>query len=156
MTHFSDFAGNIAASDLSDYQSGFRRCVADVDRYALMADSSLSASDRRLISQLSSQLWRSRTAEGAISTTDSGPSRAKARHKDSRTQPKASEGTNVAEPPAADASALPCLRTQDARLQSGSPRSRKEAASDNRRPTDQETDSAAHSCANITHMWRPW
>lgn len=147
----------MAASELSDYQSGFRRCVANVDQYMLMADS-MNGSDRWMISQLSSKLWRTRSGEEAISTTASGPSRAKARDKDSRIQPKANEGTNVTEPPAGDVNAPPCLPTEDTRLQSGSKHVRTDAASNDKRPTDKKTDTAAdrNESANITHMWRPW
>lgn len=141
------FAGNIAASKLSDYQSGFRRCVANVDQYALMTDG-LSGSDRWIISQLASKLWSSRRAEEAVSTTDSGPSRPKARDKDLRIQPKVNEDTNVSELPAGDVTARPRSATEV----------RTDAASKDKSPTNKKTDSAAdmNQNANLTHMWRPW
>lgn len=156
-TCLSDFAGNVAASELSDYQSGFRRCVANVDEYVLMADS-LNGSERWMISQLSGKLWRSRRGEDAISTTDSGPSRAKRRDDDSRFQPKVNEEANVSARPARDRHPLPWLPTEDARLQPGSKPVRPDAAANDKSPTDKKTDSAAdrNESANMTLMWRPW
>nr|XP_046253773.1 hairy-related 3 [Scatophagus argus] len=60
-----------AASEFSDYQSGFRRCLANVNQYLLMADN-LNGSDRWTLSQLSNKLHRSRGREEVFSTTDSG------------------------------------------------------------------------------------
>lgn len=118
----------------------------------------MNGSDRWLISQLSGKLWRSRRGEEAISTTDSGPNRAKARDKDVRIQPKVNEGTKVTEPPAGDVNMLPCLPTEDTRLQSGGKRVHADVASNDKNPTDKKTDSAAdrNESANITPMWRPW
>ncbi|TKS77401.1 Transcription factor HES-3 [Collichthys lucidus] len=60
-----------AASEFSDYQTGFRTCLANVNQYLLMADN-LNGSDRWTLSQLSSKLCRSRGREEAFSTMDSG------------------------------------------------------------------------------------
>ncbi|XP_068454687.1 hairy-related 3 [Clinocottus analis] len=64
-----------AASELSEYQSGFRSCLANVNQYMLMADN-LTGSDRWMLSQLSSKLCRSRGREEVFSTMDSSPDRA--------------------------------------------------------------------------------
>lgn len=153
--YFSSFAGNIASSESSDYQSGFRRCVANVDQFLLMADS-VNGIDRWMLSQLSSKLWRPRREEDAISTTDSGPSRAPARDKERRIQPKAHEATKVTDPPVTDVSARPRLPTEDTRPHSGCGRT--DAAPRNTSPVNMKTDSAAerNESTNIPNMWRPW
>lgn len=117
--------------------------------------------DRWLLSQLSSHLWGSRRGEEAISTTDSGPGRAPARHKERRIQPKAHEETKVTDRPVSDVNALPCLPTVDTCLQSGSRLVGTEAAQ-NEIPTNKKTHAAAaaaaerNESANISHVWRPW
>ncbi|TWW56475.1 hairy-related 3 [Takifugu flavidus] len=143
---------NIASSESSDHQSGFRRCAANVDQFLLMADS-VNGIDRWMLSQLSAKLWRPRGGEDAISTTDSGPSRAPARDKERRIQPKAHEATKGTDPAATDVSALP---TEDTRPRSGSRRT--EAAPNDAGPANTETDSAAErsESTNVPHMWRPW
>lgn len=153
--HASSFAGNIASPESSDYQSGFRRCVANVDQFMLMADS-VNGIDRWMLSQLSSKLWRPRSGEDAISTTDSGPSRAPARAKERRIQPKAHEATKVTDTPVTDVSARPCLPPEDTRPQPGGRRT--DAAPNNTSPANTKTDSAAerNESTNIPHMWRPW
>uniref|UniRef100_A0A3Q2VBP9 Hairy-related 3 n=1 Tax=Haplochromis burtoni TaxID=8153 RepID=A0A3Q2VBP9_HAPBU len=60
-----------SAFDVSDYQSGFRRCLTNVNQYLLMADN-LNASDRWMLSQLSNKLSRSRRRAEIFSTMDSG------------------------------------------------------------------------------------
>lgn len=151
--HPSSFSGHIASSESPDYQSGFRRCAANVDQFVLMADS-VNGIDRWMLAQLSSKLWRPRRGEDAISTTDSGPSPAPARDKERRIQPKAREATKVTDPPVTDVSARPCLPTEDTRPQSGGGRT--DAATNS--PANTKTDSAAESneSTNIPHMWRPW
>lgn len=131
--------------------------MANVDQYLLMADS-VNGSDRWVASQLSSKLRSSRRGEEAISTTDSGPSPAKARGTNLRIQPKASEGTSVPEAAAGDVNARPRSPTEDTRLQSGSRQVRSDAASNDKKATEKKEDSAADSnqSADITHMWRPW
>lgn len=153
---FSDFAGNVASPEFSDYQSGFRRCVANVDQYMLMTDS-MSGGDRWMLSQLSGKLWRSRSGEEAVSTTDSGPSSAPARGKERRIQPKAPEETKDPEPPTSDVNALPRLPTEDTRLQTGSRQVHTDAAAA-QSPTQKKTDAGANrnESANIARMWRPW
>ncbi|XP_076019481.1 hairy-related 3 [Genypterus blacodes] len=59
-----------AAPELSEYQMGFRNCLANVNRYLLMADN-LNASDRWMLSQLSGKLRCSRGPAEACSPADS-------------------------------------------------------------------------------------
>ncbi|XP_032423931.1 hairy-related 3 isoform X1 [Xiphophorus hellerii] len=65
------------ASELPDYQLGFRNCLANVNQYLLLADH-LSGSERWVMSQLSNKLCRSRRRGEASSTTDSDPSQPEA------------------------------------------------------------------------------
>lgn len=67
-------SGTASASEFPDFQSGFRRCLTNVNQYLLMADS-LSGSERWMLSQLSRKACRSRGGEEAFSTTDSYPGR---------------------------------------------------------------------------------
>ncbi|XP_047453321.1 hairy-related 3 [Mugil cephalus] len=67
-----------AASEFSDYQSGFRSCLANVNQYLLMAEHS-DGSDRWMLSQISNKLCRSRRRE-VSSTTDSNLAQAEARN----------------------------------------------------------------------------
>ncbi|XP_040049821.2 hairy-related 3 [Gasterosteus aculeatus] len=80
-------------SEFSDYQSGFRSCMANVNRYLLMADN-LNGSDRWMLAQLCGKLCRSRGREEASSTMDSVPDQAEARDEVQRLLPSAagSEG----------------------------------------------------------------
>ncbi|XP_029012063.3 hairy-related 3 [Betta splendens] len=67
-----------AASEFSEYQFGFRGCLANVNQYLLMADN-LNGSDRWMLSQLSSKLRRSLGPHEASSTMDSGLDRVETR-----------------------------------------------------------------------------
>uniref|UniRef100_A0AAX7UYQ3 BHLH domain-containing protein n=1 Tax=Astatotilapia calliptera TaxID=8154 RepID=A0AAX7UYQ3_ASTCA len=60
-----------SAFDVSDYQSGFRRCLTNVNQYLLMTDN-LNANDRWMLSQLFNKLSRSRRRAEIFSTMDSG------------------------------------------------------------------------------------
>ncbi|XP_060914265.1 hairy-related 3 [Labrus mixtus] len=61
-----------SASEFSDYQAGFRSCMANVNQYLMMADN-LNGNDRWMLSQLSSKVCHSRVREETFSTMDSGP-----------------------------------------------------------------------------------
>ncbi|CAN9515805.1 unnamed protein product [Ophioblennius macclurei] len=65
-----------AASDFSDYNSGFRSCLANVNQYLLAAEG-LNGSEHWMLSQLSNRLSRSRRRTGDSSTMDSGRDREK-------------------------------------------------------------------------------
>lgn len=71
MHFFFMILGAASAFDVSDYQSGFRSCLTNVNQYLLMADD-LNASDRWMLSQLSNKLCRSRRRAEISSTMDSG------------------------------------------------------------------------------------
>ncbi|KAK5863353.1 hypothetical protein PBY51_000390 [Eleginops maclovinus] len=60
------------ALDTSDYQTGFRSCMANVNQYLQMADK-LNGGNRWMLSQLSSKLSRSQGREEVFSSVDSGP-----------------------------------------------------------------------------------
>ncbi|XP_060930638.1 hairy-related 3 [Limanda limanda] len=63
---------SVGASEFSDHQTGFRRCLANVDQYLIMADT-LNGGDRWMVSQLSGKLSRSLQGRGQVSSTmDSG------------------------------------------------------------------------------------
>ncbi|XP_037312812.2 hairy-related 3 [Pungitius pungitius] len=107
-----------AVSEFSEYQSGFRSCVANVNRYFLMADN-LNGSDRWTLAQLSTKLRRSRGREEVFSTMDSVPDQAETRDEVQRLLPSAagSEGRKMTkckavEPHSASASSF--LPNEDA------------------------------------------
>ncbi|KAF3860256.1 hypothetical protein F7725_000511, partial [Dissostichus mawsoni] len=77
-----------AASDTSDYQSGFRSCLANVNQYFLMADK-LNGGNRWMLSQLSSKLSRSQGREEVFSTMDSSPGPAETQDEAQRLLPSA-------------------------------------------------------------------
>uniref|UniRef100_UPI0037E819BC hairy-related 3 n=1 Tax=Semicossyphus pulcher TaxID=241346 RepID=UPI0037E819BC len=79
---------NASASEFSEYQTGFRSCIANVNQYLMMADN-LNGNDRWMLSQLSSKLYRSREREEVFSTMDSGPGQAEAREDARRLLPSA-------------------------------------------------------------------
>lgn len=80
------------ASEFPDFQSGFRRCLTNVNQYLLMADS-LNGSERWMLSQLSRKVCRSRGGEEAFSTTDSYPGREETPDEARRLLPAAAAGT---------------------------------------------------------------
>lgn len=127
------------ASDLCDYQRGFRRCLAHVDQYVMVTDAVM-------LSQLSSKLGRSRREGGAISTTDSGPGAPHHHHQQQRRiQPKAHDGT---EDPDVDAlSRSPAEETRP-----GSVRVHVDAGARKTDPGDADRSEGA----SVAHMWRPW
>nr|XP_043893521.1 hairy-related 3 [Solea senegalensis] len=59
---------SVAASEFSDYQTGFRSCLANVNQYLVMTDA-MNGMDHWMLSQLSSKVCRGRVS----STMDSGP-----------------------------------------------------------------------------------
>uniref|UniRef100_A0A3B5LB88 BHLH domain-containing protein n=1 Tax=Xiphophorus couchianus TaxID=32473 RepID=A0A3B5LB88_9TELE len=75
------------ASELPDYQLGFRNCLANVNQYLLLADH-LSGSERWVMSQLSNKLCRSRRGGEASSTTDSDPIKLTIREKSMKSRPR--------------------------------------------------------------------
>lgn len=74
---FASLPGTALASELPNFQSGFRRCLTNVNHF-LLVDDNLNGSERLMLSQLSRKLWRTRVEEEAFSTTDSYPERAEA------------------------------------------------------------------------------
>ncbi|KAM4738111.1 hairy-related 3 [Anableps anableps] len=68
---------SVGASEIPDYQLGFRSCLANVNQYLLLADH-LNGSERWMLSQLSNKLCRSRRRGEASSTTDSDPGQTEA------------------------------------------------------------------------------
>ncbi|KAM8862603.1 hairy-related 3 [Spinachia spinachia] len=78
-----------AVTEYSDYQSGFSSCMANVNRYLLMADN-LNGSDRWMLAQLAGKLCRSRGRGEVFSTMDSVPDRAQTPDEVQRLLPSAS------------------------------------------------------------------
>uniref|UniRef100_A0A8C4GJU3 Hairy-related 3 n=1 Tax=Dicentrarchus labrax TaxID=13489 RepID=A0A8C4GJU3_DICLA len=108
-----------AASEFSDFQTGFRGCLANVNQYLLMADS-LNGSDRWTLSQLSSKLSHSRGQEELFSTMDSGMGKAETQDEVRRLLPSAAgpEERKTAIPKALkpkSTSTSPFLPSEDAR-----------------------------------------
>ncbi|XP_030590680.1 hairy-related 3 [Archocentrus centrarchus] len=75
--------------DVSDYQTGFRSCLANVNQYLLMTDN-LNGSDRWMLSQLSSKLCRSRRRGEISRTMDSGLEHPETQHEAQKVLPSVS------------------------------------------------------------------
>ncbi|XP_054464374.1 hairy-related 3 [Anoplopoma fimbria] len=146
-----------AASEFSDYQSGFRSCLANVTQYLRMADN-LTGSDRWMLSQLSSKLRRSGgreevfRREEVFSTMDSGPEPAET----SAAAPEARKATQskALNPHSADASSL--LPSEDASVT-------KQLVpvkhTHEKSPSNKMVHAVSHrnDVANTHHnVWRPW
>ncbi|XP_042347300.1 hairy-related 3 [Plectropomus leopardus] len=154
-----------AASEFSDYQTGFRSCLANVNQFLLMADN-LSGSDRWMLSQLSSKVCRSRGREEVFSTTDSGPAETQAQVL--RLLPSAAgreerkNATCKALKPHS-ASTSPFSASEDAHQSSGSKQAVLVAAPIQNTP-EKSSSNKRFQCvnhrnevANTEHnVWRPW
>ncbi|XP_031700438.1 hairy-related 3 [Anarrhichthys ocellatus] len=153
-----------AASEFSDYQSGFRSCLANVNQYLLMADN-LKGSDRWMLSQLSSKLCRSRRREEVFSTMDSGPHQAETQDEVRRNLPsvagpdeRKTTKSKALKPHSASTSSF--LPTEDASgtrqaVPAAAPtQNTREKSSSNKmfHPVSHRND-----VANTQHnVWRPW
>ncbi len=156
----------LSGTAASDYQTGFRSCLANVNQYLLMADN-LNGSDRWMLSQLSGKLCRSRGREEAFSTTDSGRAQDETQDEVQRLRPSADgpEERKTAKSKALkphSASKSPFLPSEDARRSSGTKQAVAVAA-----PTQNTQKSCSHKkfhsvshtneAANTQHnVWRPW
>ncbi|XP_029292532.1 hairy-related 3 [Cottoperca gobio] len=153
------------ASEFSDYQTGFRSCLANVNQYLLMADK-LNGGNRWMLSQLSSTLCRSRGREEVFSTMDSGPGQAQTQDEVQRLLPSTagSEERKKIKSKALKphtASTCPVLQSEDARQSSRTKQAGLVAA-----PTQNTHEkrskmfhpvSNRNEVANIQHnVWRPW
>ncbi|KAI3357296.1 hypothetical protein L3Q82_015745 [Scortum barcoo] len=130
-----------SCSASSDYQSGFRSCLANVNQYLLLADNL----NGRMLSQLSSKLSRCRGAEEAFSTTDSGRARAEPQDEPHRPSPPAAgpEERNTAGSEALKPQSAPCVGV----------------GAQERSCSQHKLHSASHTneAANTQHgVWRPW
>ncbi|XP_040009996.1 hairy-related 3 [Xiphias gladius] len=157
-----------AASELSDYQSGFRSCLANVNQYLVAADT-LNGGDRWMLSQLSSKLCRSLGRGGASSTMDSGPGQAEVQDEAPRLLPSAAgpeEGRAQHRSKAQKrhgASTPRSLPSEDARQSPGSTRAVLAAAP---APNSREKGAGHEKCHSVRHrneaastqlsVWRPW
>lgn len=158
------FSGTAAASEFSEYQSGFRSCLANVNQYLLMAEHS-SGSDRWMLSQLSNKLCRSRRRGDASSTTDSNRDQGEAQDEARKLPPSpaAPAEEKAAKFKPHGAGTAPCLHSEDARQ---SPKSKQAVifalASRNTKETcssPNKVHSVSHriEAANTHHsVWRPW
>ncbi|XP_067384645.1 hairy-related 3 [Channa argus] len=153
-----------AASEFSDYQMGFRGCLANVSQYLLMADN-LNCSDHWVLAHLSNKLSRSLGRGGVSSTMDSGPGHAKTQDEAARFLPLAagSEEKNNARSKILkphSASTLRSLPSADTQESSAT----KKAVTAASTKTAQEkccktfpSASQRNEVANTQHnVWRPW
>lgn len=160
---FALLSGTAAASEFSDYQSGFRCCLANVNQYLLMADN-LNGSDRWMLSQLSSKLCRSRGREEAFSTMDSAPDRADAQEEVRRILPpaagpeqrKTAKSKTLKEQSASTSSLLP---NGDAGAKQAVPAAAPKLNTPEQSSMNKKIHAASHrnEVANTQHnVWRPW
>ncbi|XP_045911601.1 hairy-related 3 [Micropterus dolomieu] len=154
-----------AASEFSDYQSGFRSCLTNVNQYLLMADN-LNGSDRWMLSQLSSKLCRSRGREEVFSTMDSGLGQEETQDEVRRLLPSAA-GPEERKPAKSKAlkrlTPSPLLTSEDTRQSSGTKQAVLAAAPthnvDEKCSSHKKFHSVSHmnEVANTQHnVWRPW
>ncbi|XP_033942090.1 hairy-related 3 [Pseudochaenichthys georgianus] len=154
-----------AASDTSDYQSGFRSCLAHVNQYFLMADK-LNGGNRWMLSQLSSKLSRSQGREDVFSTMDSGPGPAETQDEVQRLLPSAAgpeerKTTNCKALKVLIASTCPVLPSKDARESSRTEHTGLVSA-----PTHNTSEKSSKMSLPVIHrnevsnsqhtVWRPW
>uniref|UniRef100_A0A3Q3IEF0 BHLH domain-containing protein n=1 Tax=Monopterus albus TaxID=43700 RepID=A0A3Q3IEF0_MONAL len=154
-----------SASEFSDYQCGFRGCLANVNQYLLMADN-LNGSDRWMLSQLSSKLCRSLGGGESSSTMDSCPGQAEASD-EARRPPPTAPGPEERKTARAkkrklhSTSTARLLPSEGAQQSLGAQWAAHDAApvQNSRQSSSCKTlDSASHSeVANTQHnVWRPW
>ncbi|CAK6951199.1 hairy-related 3 [Scomber scombrus] len=155
------------ASEFSDYQSGFRSCLANFNQYLLMADN-LNGSDHWMLSQLSSKLCCSRGRGDNSSTMDSGPGRAET-HDPARRPPSAAgpdKGKAAKSKPVKPHSASVCrfLPIEDA-LQSCGTKQAVHTAESTQNTHEKRsslkkfdtTDYCRNEVSNTqNNVWRPW
>ncbi|XP_032377060.1 hairy-related 3 [Etheostoma spectabile] len=155
-----------AASEFSEYQTGFRRCMANVNQYLLMADN-LSGSDGWMLSQLSGELCRSRGREEVVSTMDSSRGRAAETQDELLTLPPSAAGPGERKTAKCktlkplSASTSSCLPSKDARQSSPSKQTVPVAAPTQSRPAREKSLSTKNSNRNEVakpqhNVWRPW
>lgn len=158
------FFSGTAAHELSDFQFGFRGCLADVNQYLLMADN-LNGSDRWMLSQLSTKLCRSLGRGDVSSTMDSGPGQAETQDKARRFVPSAAgpEETNTAKanvlkPHSPSKSRF--LQNKCAQKSPGTKQAMFAAASARKETSSScktfHPESQRDEGANMQHVWRPW
>ncbi|XP_071331068.1 hairy-related 3 [Trachinotus anak] len=151
-----------AASEFSDYRTGFRSCLANINHYLVMADT-LNGGDRWMLSQLSGKLCRSVRRGEDSSTTDSGPGHAESQDDARRLLPSVAgpeEGSKARfealKPHGASASRFP--PSEDARQKQAAGNFPSQS-SHKKRPCLQKCRSVGHrnEAANTQHnVWRPW
>uniref|UniRef100_A0A3P8T8J3 Hairy-related 3 n=1 Tax=Amphiprion percula TaxID=161767 RepID=A0A3P8T8J3_AMPPE len=143
-----------SASELSEFHSGFRTCLANVNQYLLMADT-LNRSDRWMLTQLSNQLCRSRRGDDS-STMDSGREPAESRDEARKLLPSAAgpeEGKTVKSKALKrhSANSSPFLPSED---KHAAPHNTNETSSSHKKV---HSVSHRHEAANTQHsVWRPW
>ncbi|XP_023283172.1 transcription factor HES-3 [Seriola lalandi dorsalis] len=156
-----------AASEFSDYQTGFRSCLANVNQYLVMADT-LNGGDRWMLSQLSGKLCRSLGRGEVSSTMDSGLGRAEIQDEARKLLPSAAgpeEGNTakfkVVKPHSASTCRFP--PSEDARRSAGPKQAVAAAApshnSHEKSISPKKCRSVSHriEAANTQHnVWRPW
>ncbi|XP_049437926.1 hairy-related 3 [Epinephelus fuscoguttatus] len=147
-----------AASDFSDFQTGFRSCLAHVNQYLLMADN-LNGSDRWMLSQLSRKVCSSRGGQEVFSTMDRGLGQAETQDEVLRLLPSAAgpderklAKSKALKPQSSNTS--PYLVGEDAHqsVLVAAPSQNKSSSNKRCHPV-----SHRHEAANTQHsVWRPW
>ncbi|XP_034551289.1 hairy-related 3 [Notolabrus celidotus] len=156
-----------STSEFSDYQMGFRSCMANVSQYLMMADN-VNGRDNLMLSQLSCKLNRSRAREEVFSTMDSGLGQAEARDEAPRLLPSTARPeerkmvTWKALKPHST-SANPSLPIKDSQkpqvtkdadcVQAPKQNTRENSPSHNKSHNVSHKNEAAHTRENV---WRPW
>ncbi|XP_068607738.1 hairy-related 3 [Brachionichthys hirsutus] len=148
-----------AASEFSDYHSGFRRCLANVNQYLLMAENLNGSEVRCVLSQLPPKLGLSRGRERVFSTMDSSRGEANTRtgalEPAGSCSPEENERSRSTDPE--PSSANTCLPRGDA----WQPPGNKQAVFSAFPTTNSDEESYSHkklrSEANTPRdVWRPW
>ncbi|CAJ1085528.1 taste receptor type 1 member 1-like [Xyrichtys novacula] len=156
-----------SASDFSDYQMGFRSCMANVNQYLMMADN-LNGNDNLMLSQLPSRLCRSRPREEVFSTMDSDQGQAEARDEASRflssaTKPEERKTFTWKALKTHSTSVSPLLPRKDSQQLQATKQANSVQAP---KPNLHENSSGNKTCHSTSHtnetantqgnVWRPW
>uniref|UniRef100_A0A3P8WT82 Hairy-related 3 n=1 Tax=Cynoglossus semilaevis TaxID=244447 RepID=A0A3P8WT82_CYNSE len=150
-----------AASEFSEYQTGFRSCLSNVNQYLVMADT-MNAMDHWMLTQLSSKLSRSVGRGGVSSTMDSAPTPAEPQEEPRRLlplpgSPEEAKTTRTKAPETHTTSKSQCLHSEVSRQSPAVKRAAPSTHAACSSPKTHRSVITANKAVNIQNsVWRPW
>lgn len=150
-----------AASEFSEYQTGFRSCLSNVNQYLVMADT-MNAMDHWMLTQLSSKLSRSVGRGGVSSTMDSAPTPAEPQEEPRRLlplpgSPEEAKTTRTKAPETHTTSKSQCLHSEVSRQSPAVKRAAPSTHTAGSSPKTHRSVITANTAVNIQNsVWRPW